>query len=282
MNLRPVSAAAIFLIAAIFFLGCLPAHAGPWDWTSSEKLSLNLARGSFVVLHYPARLSAPGSTPKAVILFGSGCTGWTYWEETVSCYLQAQGYEVLGLDFAFYSAKDYDLKTLAKDCLTIAQTYAKNKLPVILAGWSTGAEQVVAAASGLPSTPNLAGLLLVSPGNTGGYGPCATNYIFWNVPASKLFSLTDLAPRMPHVRIVQWHAEFDPLDSTAWLSRLSVPHQEHDFPNAIHDFHGACPAFLSQLDASISWILQKKGPLPAIAMKPPHAGGQVAKAKSHS
>jgi pimeloyl-ACP methyl ester carboxylesterase len=200
----------------------------------------------------------------------------------VSRSLQANGYEVAGLDFAFYSQKDYDLKTLANDSLTITQTYAKDKLPVILAGWSTGAEQVVAAASGLPPMPNLAGLLLVSPGNTGGYGPCATNYIFWNEPASKLFTLTALAPKMPRVRIVQWHAEFDPLDSTAWLTRLRVPYQEHDFPNAIHDFHGACPVFLSQLDASISWILQKQTRPAAITTKSPHVGGRISKADKTS
>jgi hypothetical protein len=61
------------------------------------------------------------------------------------------------------------------------------------------------------------------------------------------------------LRIVQWHAEKDSIDSRAWLADLPAPHQEHDFPHAGHDYDGADTTFLRSFVASVSWILEGPG-----------------------
>jgi hypothetical protein len=113
----------------------------------------------------------------------------------------------------------------------------------------------------------LIGLFLVSPGSEGGYGPYATSLTSIGAPASSLFKLADLGPLLHGVRVVQWHAQYDILDSRAWLASLQVPHREFDFPNAIHDYGGPCDSFLDRLDESFAWIL------PAPASPAPPSGG---------
>jgi hypothetical protein len=268
------------LVLVLLVLALVPLHARskPAPWPSGQKVRLELSRGGFEILRYRAQLDNPSASPKALIIFGTGCSGWSYWEERVCCKLQSSGYEVLGLDFARYSQFDYDLNNLESDYRKIAQFgmqhYGNHPLPVILGGWSTGAEQAVAVAGGPNPPSGLTGLLLVSPGSEGGYGPYATNYITWEAPASKLFQLTDFDSRLRNIRIAQWHAELDPLDSRAWLASLPTSHREFDFDDAIHDYRGACDDFLTRLNDSVSWILT--GSLPAPKKIQPSTGKSFA------
>jgi len=244
------------LVLAISPLDAYPKSA---PWPSGEKIRLNLSRGSFEVLRYRAKLDSAGASPKALIVFGTGSGGWSYWEERVACKLQDDGYEVLGIDFALYSQSDYDLNILESDYQKIVHYGLKacgnRPLPVILGGWSTGAEQAVAVAWGPHPPSGLVGLLLVSPGSEGAYEKFATNYINWDTPVAKLFKLADFDSRLGHLRIAQWHAQLDPLDSCTWLDSLSAPHREFDFDHALHDYRGACDDFLARLSKSVSWIL---------------------------
>jgi len=237
----------------------LDAHPQAAPWPSGEKIQLNLSRGGFDILRYRAKLDSAGASPKALIVFGTGSGGWSYWEERVCCRLQDDGYEVLGIDFALYSQGDYDLNILESDYQKIVQYGLKacgnRPLPVILGGWSTGAEQAVAVAGGPQPPFGLVGLLLVSPGSEGAYGKYATNYVNWDTPAAKLFKLADFSSKLNHLRIAQWHAQLDPLDSCTWLDSLSAPHREFDFDHAIHDYRGACNDFLARLTESVAWIL---------------------------
>jgi hypothetical protein len=246
---------------ALLFLAIAPldAHPKPAPWPSGQKIRLELSRDEFEVLRYRAKLDSAGASPKALIVFGTGSGGWSYWEENVCCKLQDDGYEVLGIDFAIYAHNDYDLNILESDYQKIIQYGLKacgnRPLPVIMGGWSTGAEQAVAVAGGPHPPTGLVGLLLVSPGSEGAYGTNATNYINWHTPASKLFKLADFASKLSHLRIAQWHAQLDPLDSCTWLDSLSTTHREFDFDHALHDYRGACADFLARLSKSVSWIL---------------------------
>jgi len=247
----------------------LDAHSKPAPWPSGEKIQLNLSRGGFEVLRYRAKLDGADASPKALIVFGTGSSGWSYWEERVCCRLQADGCEVLGVDFALYSQSDYDLNILESDYQKIVeyglQACGNRPLPVILGGWSTGAEQAVAVAGGPHPPGGLAGLLLVSPGSDGAYGTCATNYLNWHTPASKIFKLADFASKLGRLRIAQWHAQLDPLDSRAWLDSLPATHREFDFNHAIHDYRGACDDFLARLSKSVLWILNESPAVPGKA-----------------
>ncbi|MCE0523499.1 MAG: alpha/beta hydrolase [Methylacidiphilales bacterium] len=245
------------MVLLVLAAGQMQAHA------TCDVVSVKLKRGDFSFFRFyfkPDNL-AKGTNPKALIVFGSGASGWSGWEDRVGDKLQADGCEVLGIDSAKYALINYDLNDLEADYQTFAQfglkPYGNHPPPVILGGWSTGAEQSVAIAGGPHPPAGLVGLVLVSPGDAGGYGTHATDYLAMSIPASKRFELADFAPRLGNLRIAQWHAEFDLLDSRTWLAFLKAPHREYDFSNAIHDYRSACDEFLVRLSGSVDWILGK-------------------------
>ena len=213
---------------------CFPAH-------------LALTRGDFSFFHFFFKPTPTRKVPKALVIFGSGASGWGGFEDRVGDKLQAEGYEVIGINCEIYGHSDYIVETLEADDQKLEDAYlapyGPHPPPVILGGWSTGAEQAVAAAAGPNPPKGLAGLLLIAPGAEGALGTYATNYILLTAPADKVFHLADLAPHLRPMRVVQWHAQYDLLDSMKWLSALKVEHREYDFPNAIHDF--APPAMIS-------------------------------------
>jgi pimeloyl-ACP methyl ester carboxylesterase len=220
---------------------------------------LDLTRGKFSFFHFFFRPPGPLAQPKALILFGSGAAGWMGWEDKVCDHLQADGYEIVGIDFRKYALQDYDLNILQADYQKLTQKYlapyGNHPPPVILGGWSTGAEQAVAVAGGPNPPGNLAGLILIAPGATGGFGKYATDYIIMNAPADRVFHPVDFASKFGRLRVAQWHAEFDLLDSLKWLKALPGPYREYDFSNAIHDYRDACGEVLTGLSGSVAWIL---------------------------
>lgn len=238
-----------------------------------QNISVELKRGSFNIrrFHYPTQLDNSFKVPKALILFGSGGGGWNEWEEKVCDNLRKDGYEILGVDLHVYSQTDYDIDILQQDFQTLAQygmkPYGEHPPPLIVGGWSTGAEQAVAIGGGPHPPTGLVGLLLISPGSWGGYGWYASNDVGPHLMKKGTFDLTDFAPNLTHLRIVQWHAGLDLLDSRSWLSSLKAPHREYDLNYAIHDYDGASDAFLARLSDSLSWILDKNSDAPAPSPK---------------
>lgn len=234
-----------------------PAKSEP----THQTISVKLKRGSFDVLIYPAQLDASLKYPKAIILFESGGGGWCWWEDKVCTQLQKDGYEIMGIDARVYSLTEYDVHTLQQDFQTIAQvgmkSYGDHPLPLIVGGWSTGAEQAVAVGGGPNPPTNLTGLLLIAPGSWGGYGWYASHDYGPRLVKKHTFALSDFGPRLTPLRIVQWHASLDILDSRSWLKSLKAPHREYDLDHSIHDFGGVSDEFLARLNESLDWILDK-------------------------
>ena len=177
----------------------------------------------------------------------------------VSHSLQAAGYEILGFDCALYSQTDYDLATLQADINTIAQSslsrYGTHPPPLILGGWSMGAEQAVAAAGGPHPPTGLVGLLLISPGDRGRYGLRVADRYDVSPTGPGTFALQDFARKLDKLRIAQWNGNLDLLGSKAWLTSLKAPHREYDFSWGMHDYNGASDDFLKLLKESITWVL---------------------------
>jgi pimeloyl-ACP methyl ester carboxylesterase len=172
---------------------------------------------------------------------------------------------VAGWDCRKYAdAGLYDQKTLATDfAIVLVEARRvfelKTDLPVVFAGYSTGAEQVVAAAAFIRRPSRLDGLLLIAPGERGRYG-LTTSDLMGVTPRGKgTFALGDFAAAMTGLRIVQIHGEHDPLDSTEWLALLKVPHELKVFPNGWHFFGGGPTEFLKMLDDAIDWIIAPAG-----------------------
>ncbi|HZZ57765.1 MAG TPA: AcvB/VirJ family lysyl-phosphatidylglycerol hydrolase [Opitutaceae bacterium] len=218
---------------------------------------INLIRGPLKVLRFVPGDPFFAAHPRAIVVFGSGDGGWGGWEDRVSRALQADGCEMISFDCYMYSRTDYDLPTLQADMNTLAHAYPRPgpMPPVILGGWSMGADQAVAAAGGPRRPADVVGLLLISPSARSRYGEREPDR--WNVPPTGpgTFALADFATGLDGLRVAQWDANLDLLDSDAWLTDLSATHKAYNFRLGFHDYAGASDAFLNELKKTVGWIL---------------------------
>ena len=224
--------------------------------SKGQPLPVELSRETFTVL----RFRAHESPPKAVILFASGDGGWNNLEEDIARALQKHGYEVVGIDSPTYAQTDYNLAVLQSDFDTISQTvlaaYQPHPPPLIIGGYSMGAAQAIAAAGGPHPPQGMVGLLLVDPRSRGRYGLRSADKLDVMPTGPGTFGMDEFAPAMTNVRIVQWHAGEDSIDSLAWLEGVMAPHQALIFPGAKHDYSLNRAEFLRQLSQSVGWILK--------------------------
>jgi type IV secretory pathway VirJ component len=249
----PLGAAGILALAgaAFFFF-----HGGRQPF-GGEELGAGLSSQRMSV-----RLYSPAMPCRAVILFASGDGGWTSFEDRICRSLSSRGFAVAGWDFLRYAkAGAYDQRMLSADFSAVLEETKRalgiaGPVPVIFAGYSSGAEQAAAAGAFAPRPPGLAGLLLISPGERGRYGISLSDLMGFTPRGAGSFAMADLAPSLSELRIVQIHGEHDPLDSTEWLKRLDATHDLKTYPGGWHFFKGGPPDFLRMLDDAIDWILE--------------------------
>lgn len=230
----------------------------PRDFTATgEMLPLQLAGGPFQTSFY----CGPHS-PKGIVIVGTGDGGWSYWEENTANHLAAKGYAVGGWDCRkFADSRTFDhaqlcagfqaaVKAVRKRC------HGSETLPVWYGGWSTGADQSVAAATSPDRPKHLVGLLLAAPGTRGRYGITATDLLGADPTGPDTYALADMVPGLTGLHIVQFVAGLDPLDDEDCLAGYRGPIRYVALPGMLHDMGGAGPEFLSKLDEAIEWTLQ--------------------------
>lgn len=219
-----------------------------------DAATLKLTRGDEKVYFF-----TPKEPAKSVVILGSGDGGWTYWEKRVCARLAAGGSITLGWNCKAYAKEKYTQDILAKDIILMINAAQKKSgsrnLPVILGGYSTGAEQSVAAAGGTNVKALLRGLLLVAPGDRGRYGLTLSDLMMMTPQGPDTFALSDFIPILDGLRTVQIHGGHDPLDSTKWLDKLNSPKRVMEYPGGWHSFNGADDAFLKMIDESVRWLL---------------------------
>jgi phosphatidylglycerol lysyltransferase len=232
-----------------------------WDPSSvlpphGEPVTLQLTRGPFTFLDYH-----PRSTTRAMVVFASGDGGWNTLEESIARTLQSHGYNVIGIDSMVYAKTDYDLDSLQADFNKIVQraqaSYGSNPPPLIMSGYSMGAAQMTAVTAGPHPPPHVAGLLLIDMCARGRYGLRTSDQLNVLPTGPGTFAVSDFAKTIQDMRVVQWHAGEDEIDSRAWLSLLTVPYRELDFPGTGHDYSTGRDDFLQQLVDSMGWLLDK-------------------------
>ena len=223
--------------------------------SSGKELKVRLTHGPLTVFAFPSKRPET----KAVILFGSGDGGWSTLEEAIGQACQNQGYEMIGIDSVAYAETDYDLATLQSDFNAIAQTaltsFGKKQPPLIAGGYSMGAAQAIAVAGGPHPPQGLIGVLVVDVLSRGRYGLHSTDRLNILPKGPGTFSMQDFAPTMGSLRIVQWHAEDDSIDSRSWLGSLTALHRELDFPGTGHSYNTNRDEFIHELVGSVGWIL---------------------------
>ena len=236
----------------LLLAACSTEKAAP----PSSEFSLRTSRGNLTLPLYKTTQPA-----RANILLASGDGGWTKLESKMAWALASSGFRVAGWDCSKYAKLgQYDRTQLSRDMGEAVRQMQKEcgseRQPVILAGFSTGAEQVVAVASNGAARPkNLDGLLLLSPGHRGRYGINMSDLMGVTPQGPDTFALVEMAPDLKGLRVYQIHGEHDPLDQTEWLDSLDVPHQLAVYPDGWHLFRGAPPDFLAMVSKGARWIL---------------------------
>ena len=249
----------ILLAVAIAILAKFVLHLLlPRDVRSSgEMLSLSLEGGAFEVPYFCGT-----QRPQGIVILGTGDGGWSYWEENTAKHLVTKGYAVGGWDCRkFADTRKYDQAELGAGFLAAVnavreRSNADEEIPIWYGGWSTGAEQSIAAATTVDRPPQLRGLLLAAPGSRGRYG-ITTSDLLGMVPAGPdTFALADMAPRLSGLRVVQFAAGLDPMDDVDWINQYPGPRRIITLPGALHDMGNAGPEFQNKLDEAISWTLK--------------------------
>jgi phosphatidylglycerol lysyltransferase len=229
-------------------------------WLSSfpsegKHLTVQLTRGSLTLFDFPSQKRRTA----AVLIFGSGDGGWGGLEEAVGNAFANQGYELVGINSQVYAQTDYNLETLQADYRTIAKEvlghFGTHPPPLIVGGYSMGAAQAIAVAGGSHPPPGLIGLLLVDPLSRGRYGLRTSDRMDVLPQGPGTFAVDEFAKRMDSLRVVQWHAANDSIDSQAWLDSLTAEHREYNFPNTGHTYDTDRSGFIRRLVESTGWIL---------------------------
>jgi len=226
---------------------------------SGEMLRLDLSGGPFDVPCFTGE-----HRPKGIVILGTGDGGWSYWEENTAKHLMSQGYAVGGWDCRkFADTRTYGQAELAAGYLAAVEavrkrTHAARDTPVWYGGWSTGAEQSLAAATAPDRPKNLVGLLLAAPGTRARYGITTADLLGADPRGPDTFALEDMAKKLTGVAVAQFAAGLDPMDDTDWIGKITVPHRIFELPGKPHDMGGAGPEFLAKLDEAISWTLETR------------------------
>lgn len=210
----------------------------------------------------PVSVFKPSAATKAIVLFASGDGGWKDFEERISRGLAAEGFGVAGWDVRRYAdLGPYDGQRLAEDAATAlelaAQECGTSRPPVILMGYSSGAEQMVSVAASSARPERLAGLLLIAPGHRGRYGIKLTDLLGVPPTGPDTFALAELRPKLTGLKIFQIHGENDPLAQTSWLEGLPGPHRLEVYPDGGHLFKGGPPEFVAIVSRGAGWLLNE-------------------------
>jgi pimeloyl-ACP methyl ester carboxylesterase len=255
----------VYALALTAMVGWVALQLAAPNGSTGKETFFSLARGRFAVLDFPPQ---GRKEPRAIILFGTGDGGWSPLEEAVCKMLQSRGYEPVGIDFTRYANTDYTLEILQRDMGQITRTirarYADNNPPVIVGGYSMGAAQAIAIAGGPHPPEGLIGVLLVDPRSRGRYGLRLVDKSDLLPTGPGTFSMEQFTKTMGHLRVVQWHATEDSIDSRAWLGDLTAPHKEFDFGATGHYYNNDRADFLTQLGDSVNWITDPEGAATAV------------------
>ena len=225
---------------------------------TGERLPLDLEGGAFQVSCF-----CGPAVPSGIVILGSGDGGWSYWEENTARHLMENGFAVGGWDCRkFADSRTYDQSQLGAGFLAAVEavrmrTDAGDDVPVWYGGWSTGAEQSVAAASLADRPPHLAGLLLAAPGKRGRYGITTSDLLGVPPTGPNSFALADMAQRLSGIRVAQFVAGLDPMDDVSWVKHLTVPYKLIDLPGKLHDMGKAGPDFQGKIEEAIAWTLNE-------------------------
>ncbi|MBI3450666.1 MAG: hypothetical protein HY049_17350 [Acidobacteria bacterium] len=261
--------AARFVSAALTLTLGLPL-AGAAGRTPANAV-VRTSRGEFNLLVYAPRVETAATTApvpaddKPLVLLVSGEGGWRKFDVLVAGFLSDAGYWVGGIDAMkyFWEAQD-DRQALAADVRAYVDTLAaaagrRPGAPVVLAGFSFGADLApwVAGAGGW--NDRVLGMILMGPDATGSLQFRILEIMGFE-PKEHIFSVADALATARGVPVLFLHGEKD-TDSAApsLVAGAGEPKRIVIVPGADHHFSGKEDALHAEILGALDWIRAQRG-----------------------
>ncbi|HZR80480.1 MAG TPA: AcvB/VirJ family lysyl-phosphatidylglycerol hydrolase [Candidatus Binatia bacterium] len=132
----------------------------------AERLEAELDR-----LDLPLTYVWPASAPRALVVFLSGDGGWAWLDDSVAHELAGRGIATIGWSSLKYFYAEREPVEVARDVDRVVAVASSSGLPVVLGGYSFGAEiaAVVVADWKARERARLAGVLLIAPGESASF-----------------------------------------------------------------------------------------------------------------
>jgi type IV secretory pathway VirJ component len=249
-------------------------------------VAVKTSRGDFKLIVYPPAASASvlatsvpaTSVPdpeRPLVLLASGEGGWRRFDVMIAGFLSDAGYWVGGVDAMkyFWEAQD-DRQTLAVDIRAYADALAtiagrKPGGPILLAGFSFGADLApwVAGAGGWGD--RLRGLILIGPDETGSLEFRIMEIMGFS-PKDHIFSVAEALKSASGVPVLFLHGEKDSNSAApALATSAGEPKRIAVIPGADHHYSGKEEDLRRALLEGLDWIRSQKRPASQDVQKDP-------------
>ena len=255
---------AIALGALVLFAAAAPALAVPVASTSPNAptvTSVRLRMGIIgQVMLYPP--TVPMTEGAGAVLFFSGDWGWTPILQETASWLANHGRYVVGIDSTGYFSRRLEPSDWVRDLKTLRE-FVNGKAglpadrPVIIAGWTWGAE-LVPFMLNHGGAEGFAGAVLI--------GPDEDSAFIYRVslqmkarpvpsPPEEQFRVPDELRRMAPIPTVFIHAEKDIESRAPVLADLvRGPHKLVSIPNADKQFNPVRDVYFQIVGQALDWI----------------------------
>jgi type IV secretory pathway VirJ component len=244
-------------------------------------VAVKTSRGDFNLIVYPPAASAAGPAASAadperpLVLLASGEGGWRRFDVMIAGFLSDAGYWVGGMDAMkyFWEAQD-DRQALAVDIRAYADALAtiagrKPGGPILLAGFSFGADLApwVAGAGGWGD--RLRGLILIGPDETGSLEFRIMEIMGFS-PKDHIFSVAEALKSAAGVPVLFLHGEKDSNSAApALATSAGEPKRIAVIPGADHHYSGKEEDLRRALLEGLDWIRSQKRPASQDVQKDP-------------
>jgi type IV secretory pathway VirJ component len=265
--------AVLAILAAWSVLGSADALAASKKG-ATRTVPVTTSRGDFEMIVYPPATPDPAPNapadprgPRPIVLIASGEFGWRRFDDVISAMLAAQGYWVGGIDAMkyFWEAQD-DRQALSADLKAFADALAKTagreaRTPLILGGFSFGADLApwVAGAGGWQD--RLRGLLMIGPDETGSLLFRISEMIGFK-PKDHIFSVAEALKSAAGYPVLLIHGGKDSVSAGPMLAEnASEPKKLIVVEGASHHFSGREEPLREALREGMLWLeRQSRGP----------------------
>ena len=220
---------------------------------------MTTSRGDFSLHVY--RPASDKGRPLLLLLSGEG--GWRDFDQRLAGYLQEEGFWVGGIDCLkyFWKAQD-DRRALAEDVRSYAEALeraagrAKNS-PILLAGFSFGADLAPWVAGGEGWGSRVAGLLMLGPDDVGSLEFRLLEIMGFE-QHDHIFKVSDALASIGRIPVVFIYGGADDTTSAVSLARTApCPNKLVRVPKGDHHFNGKEAELRRSLREGVEWLLRE-------------------------